>query len=156
MEKENQALVMPIKETFEALLNNVIKAFEYDVRHNNIELSALIGLWNRFVEDEREKDYYMFNFMNKEDLITLLKMKNFDALCITIVVKEFQNNSIVNTSYFLYNDENGQIELLSKSNIIDYIINDSYDIVKCILQYSFVDEYKWFYAKYITDNVLDN
>lgn len=156
MEKENQALVMPIKETFETLLNNVIKAFQFDVVNNNIELSKLVTLWNRFVEEERDGNYYMFNFMNKEDLITLLKMKHFDAISLATLIREFQTNSSINTSYFFYNDDKGNIETLEKHNIIDYVVNDSYDIMKCILKYSFVDEYKWFYTKYITDIILDD
>lgn len=156
MKKENQELVMSIKETFGALLNNVIKAFQFDVVNNNIELSKLVTLWNRFVEDERDGNYYMFNFMNKGDLITLLKMKHFDAISLSTLIREFQANPAINTSYFFYNDDKGNIETLEKHNIIDYIVNDSYDIMKCVLRGAFVDEYKWFYQKYIYDNTLDD
>lgn len=98
MKKENQELVMSIKETFGALLNNVIKAFKFDVVNNNIELSRLVTLWNRFVEEERDGNYYMFNFMNKEDLTTLLKMKHFDAISLANLIREYQTKPSINTS----------------------------------------------------------
>lgn len=150
----NKKQKLAIKENFNSLKETIISNFTNEI--NLFSIEVLIELWNRFVEDEKEKNCYMFNFNNNSDLIELMENNNFNAHTICDIVLDYTNKHDINTSYFLYDADTLNVQLLSVDNIKNMILSNIDEIVTCMMCYPFVEVYKTFYVRFISDTILEN
>lgn len=149
----NKGRKLEITSKFNSLKEIITDTLKEETK--SFSLEQMVMLWNRFSEDEKNGVDYMFNFNNKEDIISLLKCKNFNSHTLCDIVLDFKNKHDVNTSYFLYNDETMCYQSLSMDYILKLILTYIDEIVTCILSYPFVDEYKTFYLYFMTDVIID-
>lgn len=130
---------------------NIIECFREDIY--TFKTKDLVALWNRYVENERQGAYFMFHLDNKEDLIYLLKLENFNTNILSNLLDAVNTKPEINTKYFNYEDETSEYTSLSLCDIHEFILGSLKEIVTCILIYPFIEEYKTFYMYYINSQL---
>lgn len=114
-------------------------------------LNMLILAYNRWQEDEHSGVDYIFNINNPDDLIDCIKGGlTADAIA------EFVNDTkgwANETPNFLFGC-NHKLTPLSKSKIVNLIIDNLDDIVDCIVAYPWVEEYRSVYTDVVTNRLL--
>ena len=114
-------------------------------------LNMLILAYNRWQEDEHNAVDYIFNINNPDDLIDCIKGGlTADAIA------EFVNDTkgwANETPNFLFGC-NHKLTPLSKSKIVNLIIDNLDDIVDCIVAYPWVEEYRSVYTDVVTNRLL--
>lgn len=122
---------------------------------NSIELNAsikevfneLFKAYNRYVEDETDGVDYIFNIQDKNDL----------SSCVNAGMTAIQIFDIVNggCKYFLYGQNHTTPHPLTFAEVEGIVRNNIDEVIRCILAYPYVDEYRKVYTRFVTNNILE-
>ena len=122
---------------------------------NKIELNAnkegvfneLFKAYNRYVEDETDGGDYIFNIEDKNDLST----------CVNAGMTAVQIFGIVNGNckYFLYGQNHTTPYPLTFSEVEGIVRNNIDEVIRCILAYPYVEEYRKVYTRFVTNTILE-
>ena len=113
-------------------------------------LTTLFDAYNRYQEDERDSVDYIFNLENKDDIFACLN----GGMTTNELQQLFSYKEKNDTCYFMFGANYPQPHLLTKENVVNIILNNLKDIVKCIIAYPFVEEYQDIFEYYISDNAM--
>lgn len=130
----------------------IISRIKFMINHpEDYNLDMFLKAYNRWQEDEHNGVDYIFNINNPDDLIDCIK-----GGLTADEIAEFVNNikgwanEIPN---FLFGC-NHKLTPLSKSKIVNLIIDNLDDIVDCIIAYPWVEEYRAIYVEVVTNRLL--
>ena len=130
----------------------IISRIKFMINHpEDYNLDMFLKAYNRWQEDEHNGVDYIFNNNNPDDLIDCIK-----GGLTADEIAEFVNNikgwanEIPN---FLFGC-NHKLTPLSKSKIVNLIIDNLDDIVDCIIAYPWVEEYRAIYVEVVTNRLL--
>lgn len=122
---------------------------------NKIELNAnkeevfseLFKAYNRYVEDETDGVDYIFNIQDKNDL----------SSCVNAGMTAIQIFGIVNRrcKYFLYGQNYTNPHPLTFSEVEGIVRNNIDEVIRCILAYPYVEEYRKVYTRFVTNTILE-
>lgn len=109
--------------------------------------TTLLDAYNRYQVDENDSADYIFNTDNKDDIICCLnKGLSIDDLHTLI---NFRNN--VNKCYYMFGYN---YKVMNKDEVKDIIFHVLGEIIKKVLTYPYVKEYRVIYNNYITNILL--
>ena len=122
---------------------------------NEIELNAnvkevfndLFKAYNRYVEDEIDGGDYIFNIEDKNDLST----------CVNAGMTAVQIFGIVNGNckYYLYGQNHTTPYPLTFAEVEGIVRNNIDEVIRCILAYPYVEEYRKVYTRFVTNTILE-
>ena len=106
----------------------------------------LLNAYNRYIEDETDSADYIFNINNQDNL----------SCCIKGGMTAKEIASLVNNGYqyFLFGGHN-EIKGLRFVDVMQIVKDNLYEILFCVMNYPFVDEYRAIYTRFITHEILD-
>lgn len=116
------------------------------------EIMPLLNLYNRFQEDECDGVDYLFSISSNEDVMICLK----GGMTINELHSLFdENEETSNTPLFFFGANHTKPKLLSVDAFKEQIYSHTYELAECIVAYPWVEEYRYFYTKFITNTIID-
>lgn len=129
-------------------MEQLIKELTKRIKENFQKDRCLIfNAYNRMQEDETDGVDYIFNLNNQEDLIRCVK----GGLKAKEIAELYQMR---NSDYFYFGCNHEKPHNLTATELQNQLFNSIEDIVKFMLAYPFVKEYKELYIKYVTNLIL--
>lgn len=157
---------MIMKKQFDCLVQRMVIQFRRVVilafhEHNVPMINRLLGVYNKYQEEERDGVDYIFDFQNKEDLVTCIQGGLTSEELAELVVK-FHNGveedetatffSDVTTTKFLFGCNHKTPHLLMYSALKNAILGNANEIVECMLKYPYCYD-NTIYCKILTDHI---
>lgn len=116
------------------------------------EIMPLLNLYNRFQEDERNGVDYLFSISSNEDVMTCLK----GGMTINELHSLLdENEETSNTPLFFFGENHTTPRLISVDAFKEQLYTHGYELAECIVAYPWVEEYRYFYTKFVTDELID-
>ena len=129
-------------------MEELIKKLAKRIKENFKEDRCLIfKAYNRMQEDEFESVDYIFDLNNKDNLIDCIK----GGLTAKEIASLYQ---LCESGYFYFGCNHEKPYSLTSTELRIQLFNSIEDIVKFMLAYPFVDEYRELYTKYVTNLIL--
>lgn len=159
---------MIMKEQFECLAHRMTIQFRRIVtlafhEHDVPMINRLLGVYNTYQNDERDGVDYIFDFQNKEDLVTCIQ-GGLTAEELAELVAKFHEGrgddetatffGDATTTKFLFGCNHETPHLLTYSALKNAILGNANEIVECMLKYPFCYD-KIIYCKILSEHVVE-
>lgn len=127
-------------------------AQEFNRYMSSTEIVPLLKVYNRYQEDECDGVDYLFSISSNEDVMTCLK----GGMTINELHSLLdENEETFKTPLFFFGENHTTSKLISVSAFKEQLYTHSYELAECIVSYPWVEEYRYFYTKFITDELID-
>lgn len=113
-------------------------------------LTTLYNAYNRYQEDERDSVDYIFNIENKDDIFACLNGGMTPNELQELFLYKEKNGDC----YFMFGANYETPYIMTKDKVINNIIAHLDDIVKCVIAYPFVKEYRDIYEHYVSEQMF--
>ena len=134
-------------------LTNIIDEIVKDLQltsSTDFVLTTLYDAYNRYQEDERDSVDYIFNLENKDDIFACLN----GGMTTNELQELFSHKEKNGTCYFMFGANYETPYIMTKDKVINNIIAHLDDIVKCVIAYPFVNEYRDIYEHYVSEQMF--
>lgn len=129
-------------------MEQIIKELTKRIKANfNADRILIFNAYNRMQEDETDGVDYIFDLNKQTDLLTCIK----GGLTAREIAELYINGK---GFYFYYGVNHEKPHSLTITELESQLFNSIEDIVKFMLAYPFVDEYRKLYTKYVTNTIL--
>lgn len=114
--------------------------------HQKDVFNEMFKAYNRYVEDETDGVDCIFNVQDKNDL----------SCCVNAGMTAIQIYDIVNggCKYFLYGQNHTTPRPLTSAEIEGIIMNNLDEVIRCVLAYPYVEEYRKVYTRFVTNSII--
>lgn len=114
--------------------------------HQKDVFNELFKAYNRYVEDETNGGDYIFNIEDKNNL----------SCCVNAGLTAPQIFAIVSCGckYFFYGENYPTPRPLTSAEIEGIIMNNLDEVIRCVLAYPYVEEYRKIYTRFITNSII--
>ena len=151
---------MIMKEQFDCLVNRMTIQFRRIVtlafhEHDVPMINRLLCVYNTHQEEERGGVDYIFDFQNKEDLVTCIQGGLTAEELAELVAKFHDGSGEVKTTTFLFGCNHEVPYLLTYSALKNALLGNADEIVECMLKYPFCYD-NIIYCRILTDVVESN
>jgi hypothetical protein len=149
-----------MKEQFECLAHRMAIEFIRIVtldfhKHDVPMINRLLGVYNTYQNDERDGVDYIFDFQNKEDLVTCIQGGlTAEELAELVAIYNCGNGEDYTTT-FLFGCNHETPHLLTYSALKNALLGNADEIVECMLKYPFCYD-NIIYCRILTDVVESN
>lgn len=113
-------------------------------------LSTLFDAYNRYQEDERDSVDYIFNLENKDDIFACLN----GGMTTNELQQLFSHKEKNGVCYFMFGANHKTPNIMTKDMVVNNIIGHLEDIVRCVIAYPFVKEYRDIYEHYVSEQIF--
>ena len=134
-------------------LENIIDEIVNDLQLTSCTdfiLSTLFDAYNRYQEDERDSVDYMFNLENKDDIFACLN----GGMTTNELQQLFSHKEKNGVCYFMFGANYETPNIMTMQMVVNNIIGHLEDIVKCVIAYPFVKEYRVIYEHYVSEQIF--
>lgn len=150
---------MIMKEQFDCLAQRMTIQFRRIVtlafhEHDVPMINRLLGAYNTYQEDERDGVDYIFDFQNKEDLVSCIQGGLTAEELAELVARYNCGNGENNTTKFLFGCNHETPYLFKYSSLKNAILSNAHEIVECMLKYPFCYD-KIIYCKILSEHVVE-
>lgn len=151
---------MIMKEQFDCLVHRMTIQFRRIVtlafhEHDVSMINRLLCVYNTHQEEERGGVDYIFDFQNKEDLVSCIQGGLTAEELAELVAKFHDGSGEVKTTTFLFGCNHEVPYLLTYSALKNALLGNADEIVECMLKYPFCYD-NIIYCRILTDVVESN
>lgn len=143
------------------ILSQVLRNLSYNIKAmcteafdecNMDDIMLILNAYNRYQEDEKDGVDYIFDLSNKEDIITCVNGGMSVKEIASLHIQNVRDYSM--TNFFLFGVNHKEPKLLSYSQFGQQLLSHTDEIAECVLAFPWVNEYRVFYTKFITNEIV--
>ena len=149
-----------MKEQFDCLVQKMTTQFKRIVilafNENDVPMiNRLLCVYNTHQEEERDGVDYIFDFQNKEDLVSCIQGGLTAEELAELVARYNCGNCENYTTRFLFGCNHETPYLFKYSSLKNALLGNAHEIVECMLKYPFCYD-NTIYCRILTDVVESN